>query len=344
MKLRLHKKYKLWLLITVFVALILGLTLGSVGFAPKELFSIVSHKLFGASLNDTIKPIHVSILWTIRFPRALMAFLVGACLAASGTVMQSVLRNPLASSYTLGVSSGASLLAAFVIVTNFRIPVLGRYTLPFMGFLGGLGTVFLAIAISVRFSKTLENHTIILVGMVLSLFVNALLTVITSLSHERLSHLIFWQMGSFQGQTWTNIGITLPVLLFGLAVFFYYSREMDLMTFGEEQALSSGVDTPKVKFVLLTVSALLTGISVSFVGIIGFIDLIAPHIVRRFFGSNHRMVVPLSALLGGGFMVVCDLVSRTIISPQELPIGAVTALIGAPFFAYLYFHKGNKHA
>jgi iron complex transport system permease protein len=338
-----HQKYKLRLLITVLVALILGLTLGSVGFAPKELFSIVSYKLFGAHLPETIKPIYVSILWNIRFPRALMAFLVGACLAASGTVMQSILRNPLASSYTLGVSSGASLCAAFVIVTGLSLPVIGRYTLPFMGFIGGLGTVFLAISISMRFSKTLENHTIILVGMVISLFVNALLTVITSTSHERLSHLIFWQMGSFQGQTWTNIGITLPVLLLGLLVFIYYSKEMDLMTFGQEQALSCGVDTPKVKLILLTVSALLTGISVSFVGIIGFIDLIAPHIVRRFFGSKHRTVVPLSALLGGGFMVVCDLISRTIISPQELPIGAVTALIGAPFFAYLYFHKENKH-
>ena len=327
------------LLALALIALALGIALGSVSVSLGDLMTVLSHKLFGTTLPEGFSAVTVSILWSIRFPRAVMAFLIGAALAASGTVMQSVLRNPLASSYTLGVSSGASLLAAIVIVTGFTLPVVGQYTLPLFGFLGGLGTVFLAMALSMRFSSSLENQTIILVGMVLSLFVNALLTLITALSSDRLSQLVYWQMGSFSGQSWQNAGLVLPILLISLLILTRYSREMDLMTFGEEQALSAGVDLRRVKFILIALSALLTGTAVSLAGVIGFVDLIAPHVVRKIFGSNHRVVVPMSALFGGAFMVLADLVSRTILAPQELPVGAVTALIGAPFFAYIYFHR-----
>lgn len=321
------------------IALALGVAIGSVGVSPRDLATVLGHKFFGTALPEDFSAVTVSILWSIRFPRAVMAFLTGAVLAASGTVMQSVLRNPLASSYTLGVSSGASLLAAVVIVTGFTLPLVGQYTLPLFGFLGGLGTVFLAMALTMRFNRNLENQTIILVGMVLSLFVNALLTLITALSADRLSQLIYWQMGSFSGQSWQNCGLVLSILIIGLLVLSRYSREMDLMTFGEEQALSAGVDLRRVKFILIAVSALLTGTAVSLAGVIGFVDLIAPHIVRKFFGSNHRAVVPMSALFGGAFMVLADMAARTVLAPQELPVGAVTALIGAPFFAYIYFHR-----
>ena len=321
------------------LALALGTTIGSVGIAPAELWAILAHKLFGRALPEGLSKTTVSILWTIRMPRAVMAFLVGASLAASGAVMQSVLRNPLASSYTLGVSSGASLMAAIVLTTGLTLPGFGGYTLPLFGFLGVLGTVFLAMGLSMRFSKNLENQTIILVGMVLSLFVNALLTLITSMAGDRLKQLVYWQMGSFSGQSWANAGLVIPILLLSLLVLLRYSREMDLMTFGEEQALSAGVDLRPVKFILIAVSSLLTGTAVSLAGVIGFVDLIAPHIVRRFFGSSHRLLVPMSALFGGMFMVLADLAARTVLAPQELPVGAVTALIGAPFFAYIYFHK-----
>lgn len=332
----------LLLLALALLALALGVALGSVGISAADLLAILGHKLFGRALPEEISGVTVSILWTIRFPRAVMAFLVGASLAASGTVMQSVLRNPLASSYTLGVSSGASLCAALVIVTGFALPLIGRYTLPLFGFLGGLGTVFLAMALAMRFDRNLENQTVILVGMVLSLFVNALLTLVTALSSDRLSQLVYWQMGSFSGQSWENCALVLPILLVSLGVLLRYSREMDLMTFGEEQALSAGVDLRRVKFLLIAVSALLTGTAVSLAGVIGFVDLIAPHVVRRFFGSSHRRVVPMSALFGGAFMVLADLAGRTVLAPQELPVGAVTALIGAPFFAYIYFRRGRS--
>lgn len=192
------------LLASSLVALALGAAVGSADIAISDLMAVIANKLFGLPLHEEIRGVTVSILWSIRIPRAMMAFLVGASLAASGTVMQSVLRNPLASSYTLGVSSGASLFAAMIIVTGFTLPLIGSYTLPLFGFLGGLGTVFLAMALTLQFDRHLENQTVILVGMVLSLFVNALLTLVTALSSDRLSRLVFWQMGSFSGQTWSN--------------------------------------------------------------------------------------------------------------------------------------------
>ena len=334
----------LWVLLSAIslFALMLGVAIGSANISLTDVLSILLHKVFGAQLPTTIEAIDVSILWSIRFPQVIMAFLVGASLAASGTVMQSVLRNPLASSYTLGVSSGASLMAAIVIVSG--VTFLGAFTLPVAGFIGGLLTVFAALALTIHFDKSLENQTVILVGMVLSLFVNGMLTMVTALSGDHLARLIFWQMGSFTGQTWRNAGILLIILIASMAVLIKFSREMDLMTFGDEQALSAGVNLRTAKLVLISIAALMTGSAVSMVGVIGFVDLIAPHVVRRFFGSNHRAVVPASALAGGALMVIADLIGRTIIAPRQLPVGAVTALIGAPFFAYIFFkrRRGDK--
>ena len=328
------------------VCLLLGMGVGSVSIAPADMIAIVRAQLTGAALPERITGITASILWNLRMPRAIMAFLAGGALAASGAAMQSVLRNPLASSYTLGVSSGASLAAAAVILSGFTLPLLGSYTLVLFGFLGGLATVFLAMGLAARFDRNLENTTVILTGMVLSLFVNAILTLLTAFAKEHLQQLIFWQMGSFAGQSWSHCGVMLAIVAFGVLALTRYGREMDLMTFGEEQALSAGVELKRVKLALIALAALLTGSAVAFVGVIGFVDLIAPHVVRRLFGSNHRLVVPMSALVGGSFMAVADLVSRTIVAPQEVPVGAVTALVGAPFFAWVYFQRrgGKRYA
>jgi iron complex transport system permease protein len=268
-----------------------------------------------------------------------LAFLVGGAVAVSGSVMQSVLKNPLASSYTLGVSSGASLGAALIIVTGFTIPFLGVFTLPVTGLVFGLATVFSAVKFAAMMDKSLETNTIILVGMVFSLFVNAMLTLVTAMARDHLAQLTYWQMGSFSLKDWSNVIILFPLVLIGVILIQNFSKEMDIMTFGEDQAFTMGVDVHKVKWSLLSLSAALTGSAVAFVGVIGFIDLIAPHVVRKIFGSSHKIVIPMSMLFGGSFMVICDLVARTIISPSELPVGAITALIGAPFFAYVYFSR-----
>lgn len=319
--------------------LVCSIALGSVNLSLGQVVEILTSKLSGNL--GTMDPNLSSIVWGMRFPRAVLAFLTGAALAASGTVMQSILKNPLASSYTLGVSSGASLCAALVMVTGFTIPFLGMFTLPAAGFAGGLATVFLALAFASRLDGKMENQTVILVGMVFSLFVNAILTLITALSREHLQQMVFWQMGGFSGRDWSHVTVMFPVLVISMVVLQRFTPEMDIMSFGEEQAMSIGVDLKRVKLILIGIAALLTGTAVSLVGVIGFVDLIAPHVVRRIFGASHRLVLPLSALFGGAFLMLAELVSRTVMAPTIIPVGAVTALVGAPFFALVFF-RGRK--
>ena len=213
-----------------------------------------------------------------------------------------------------------------------------------MGFAGGLFTVFLAMGVTARLDSSMENQTIILCGLVLSLFVNAILTVLTALSGKYLDQLIFWQMGSFSAQTYVNCAIMGIILLAGTVVLASRGTEMDLMTFGEEQAQAAGVALKKEKLLLIALSALLTGTAVSFAGVVGYVALISPHVTRRLFGPRTPLVYPRTDSIGGGFMVVADLAARTLLSPRELPVGAVTALIGAPFFAWIYFHKRGGDA
>ena len=320
---------------------ILGIAIGSVMVPFSDILMVVGNKMSGAGNNWNIDAITSSIVWDMRIPRVLMAFAVGSALSVSGAIMQSVLKNPLASSYTLGVSSGAALGAGIVLTTGFTISLLGFFTLPAVGLIGGLVTVFAAVGFAASVDRNMDANTIILAGMVFSLFVNAILTLVSSLKREDAQRMLMWQMGSFSQKDWTYVGVFFPIAIILIFVTMFYVRELDLMTFGEEHAKAAGVETTKVKWVLLSLSSALTGCAVSFTGIIGFVDLVAPHIVRKLFGANHRVVIPLSALFGGAFMVVADLIARTIISPSELPVGAVTALVGAPFFGYIYF-SGRK--
>lgn len=324
------------------IVIILGIALGSVYIHPVDIFNIIRHKIFGSELSEHMRLADVAIVWNLRLPRTLLAFIAGGTLSVSGAVMQSVLRNPLASSYTLGVSSGASLGACIVIIYGFTIPFVTMFTLPLVGFIFGLGTILLAIVFASRLDGQMQNNTIILVGMVFSLFVNAITTLLSAVSKEHMQRLIFWQMGSFATKGWQPVYILAPFAVAGVFFIVHFNRELDIMTFGEEQAKTMGVNLKRVKWILLISSAALTGSAIAFVGIIGFVDLVAPHIVRRLFGASHRYVIPMSALFGGAFMVICDIVARTVVSPSELPVGSVTAIIGAPFFAYIYFGRRKK--
>lgn len=324
------------------LALLAGVGIGSVPVAPGDILAITAHQLFGAALPDHVTEIAVSLVWKMRFPRVLLAFLVGAGLGASGTVMQSVLRNPLASSYTLGVSAGAAMGAGIVMVTGFTLPLLGGLTLPAAGLIAGLLTVFLSVGFASRIDRNFSSNTIVLAGLVFSLFINAMLTLLSNLSKEHMQRIALWQAGSFALKEWTHIAILAPVMAVGLLVLVRHARELDLIVFGEEQAQAMGVETRRMKWLLLGVSAALTGCAVAFSGVIGFVDLVAPHLTRKLFGASHRYVVPMSALFGGAFLVLADLAARTVISPSELSVGAVTALLGAPFFAWVFFRGGRK--
>lgn len=333
----------LWLSLPLaFLVICIGTSIGSSNINIFNIISVIGNKLFSIPLIEGVGSNDVAIIWVVRFPRVLLAFMVGAALSVSGAVMQSILKNPLASPYTLGVSSGASLGVGIYIILGVSIPFIGNLALPFIGFLSGLLTVIMVILFANRVDRGMSNNTIILSGMVFSLFASAMLTTISALNTHKIEAITMWQMGSFNMRGWSYLLVGLPFFIVGVSIVLRYSREMDILTFGEDGAKAIGVETEKVKKHLLFSTAVLTGSAVALSGTIGFIDLIVPNLVRKIFGSNHKVVIPMCILLGGSFMVLTDLVARTIISPSELPVGAITAIIGAPFFGYLYFSKRSR--
>ncbi|MGG7057012.1 FecCD family ABC transporter permease [Clostridium nigeriense] len=325
----------------VFIIICIGTSIGSSNISIMDIISIIVHKLFNINLLEGIEAKEVSIIWSIRLPRVLLAFSVGGALAASGAVVQSILKNPLASPYTLGVSSGASLGVGLLVVSGVTIPFIGNFSMPIVGFLCSLATMIIVLLFASKVDKKLSNNTIILTGMVFSLFFNAALTTLTALFTKKMESVTLWQMGSFSMRGWSYLKAGIPFFLIGIIGIMLFVKEMDVLTFGEDQAKAIGVETEKVKRYLFLFVAILTGAAVAISGTIGFVDLIAPHLVRKVFGSKHSYVIPMSVVFGGCLMVITDLISRTIIVPSELPVGAVTAMIGAPFFAYLYFKKSK---
>lgn len=332
----------LLLVIAAILSVILGVGVGSVYIPPLDTAAILLSRVFGTALPETIDSIYSSLVMDLRLPRVLLAFLTGAVLSVSGTVMQSVLKNPLASPYGLGISAGSGLGAALVIASGAATGALGLFLLPTVSFGMGFVTMLFVMAVASRLDRRMSNTTIVLTGMVVSLFFSAIMNLLATLSPTYAQRINLWMLGSFSAKEWGSVWILLPVAILCLLFFLSYSREMDIMTFGEEQAWALGVDLKKSKWLLIGGVAVLTGTAVAFAGIIGFVDLIAPHVVRRFFGSSHKNVLPASALFGGTFMVLCDLAARTLASPREIPVGSITALIGAPFFIYIFFINRKK--
>ena len=333
------KGIKLSVLILLSVmAMVLGVSLGSATASFPEVFSIVMNHLLGRSQEGILS----TIVLDVRLPRVLMSFVVGAIIALSGTVMQSLLNNPLASTYTLGISSGASFGAALMLTIGVPILGLSSYFVPVNGFVFGCLTVLIVLLFAKKTAQQLDNQTIVLVGMIVGLFVNSLLTLLSVFSDDYLKAIVYWQLGSFASSHYNQVLLLIILLVIGLFMFMRFASELDILTLGDEQAMATGLATQQLKIFFIIICCLLTGSAISFVGIIGFVDLVAPHLVRKAFGYHHRWVLPSSALVGGILMVLADLISRTLIAPKEIPVGAVTALIGAPFFTYLYLKKGRE--
>ena len=245
-------------------------------------------------------------------------------------------------------SSNISVLDTFSILGNkfFNVPLTNgidpkQVTMPIVGFLCSLITMVIVLKFSEKVDRGMSNTTIILAGMVISLFFSAALTTISALASDKIQSITMWSMGSFSMKGWSYVKACIPFFIIGILGVSFYFKEMDVLTFGEDQAKTIGVDTNKVKRRLFLYVAILTGSAIALSGTIGFVDLIAPHVVRKIFGSKHSYVVPMSAVFGGCMMILTDLVARTIVAPSELPVGAITALIGAPFFAYIYFKKSK---
>lgn len=289
--------------------------------------------------QDTTQSI---ILWQVRVPRVLLAFMVGGSLAAVGASLQALLRNPLADPYVIGISSGAALGAAVAILFGVGLSVFGLSVLPFCAFLGALISLFIVYRIAVSY-RSFSIHTLLLGGVVLNAIFSALILFLTSLADPyKASGMYAWLMGSLTGPDFQTVIVLAVYLVLGVSILVAQARSLNLLTLGEEAARSLGVEVERVKRVIFAASALLTGSVVAFSGLIGFVGLIVPHAVRLVFGADHRLLLIASGIVGGTFLMVADTVARTLLSPTEIPVGVVTALVGGPIFLYLLVQQRRR--
>ncbi|MFC3210549.1 FecCD family ABC transporter permease [Planomicrobium okeanokoites] len=308
-------------------AIVLGVTIGTVTISPVVLWNPASD---AAAAN---------ILWNIRMPRVVLAGLVGAALAIAGAAFQGLLKNPLADPYTLGVSSGASVGAVMTLFFGISLPFLGSFTLPVMSMAGALMTMFLVMGFAKLVDRSMKMETVILTGIIFSSFLGSLISLMIALTGEELRQIIGWLLGSVSMRGWPYVQMALPFIIIGSFVLWLNRRELNAMLFGEERAQHLGVDVKKRKLAILIGGSVLTGAAVAVSGTIGFVGLVVPHMTRLVWGSDHRHLLPLSFMNGAALLIVCDLAARTIISPTELPIGVITAFIGAPVFAFIFFRQ-----
>lgn len=312
------------LFVTLLVMSAIGLSIGSV--------HIPLERVIRALLGDTgvPEPERV-ILISIRLPRVLLAILVGSGLSVAGVVFQALLRNPLAEPYILGISSGGTVGAIIAIGMAVGATV---WTTPVASFIGSAAVMALVYAIAHRRGE-LDTSTLLLAGVMVGAFFNAAVLVLISLFHQEMRNAFLWLMGNLSVATMESILVVAPPILLAAGLLLTQARKLNLISTGDETALHLGVDTGIVKKGGYLLASLLTGLAVSVSGVIGFVGLIVPHVCRMVFGPDHRLLLPASFLLGGSFLILADVLSRTILAPTEIPVGAVTAVIGAPVFVYL---------
>lgn len=308
----------------------LGISVGAV--------QIPLSTIWGGSEDATA----TTIVWNIRMPRVFLAALVGAALAVAGAAFQALLKNPLADPYTLGVSSGASVGAVATIFFGISLPVIGMYTLPLLSMLGAIVTLLVVVSFARMIDRSLRMETIILTGIITSSFFGAMISLMIALTGEELRQIIGWLLGSVALRTWTHVQMIAPFVVIAGAWLLVRVRDLNALQLGEDRAHHLGVNVSRVKNEVLIAGSMLTGAAVAVSGTIGFVGLVVPHMVRQLFGADNRHVLPLSMINGATLLILCDLVARTIIEPTELPIGVMTAFIGAPVFAWIFFRQRRK--
>ncbi|PLR86317.1 ABC transporter permease [Bacillus canaveralius] len=328
----------------LFFAILMGISVGTVSVPVTEIFQIIAAKVFQVPIGGTIEPMYTNIVMNIRLPRVILAGLVGASLAIAGAAYQGLLRNPLADPYTLGVSSGASVGAVVVLFFQITLPFAGMFTLPVFSILASFATIFAVLFFARKIDRSMRVETIILTGIIFSSFLGALISLMIALTGEELRQIIGWLLGSVSMRGWDYIIIFLPFFIVGVLLLMMNAKELNAMSFGEERAQHLGVNVQRRKHIVLVAGSILTGAAVSVSGTIGFVGLVVPHLIRLLWGPDHKHLLPLSMITGSGFLILADLVSRTIISPTELPIGVITALIGAPVFAAILLRRRRERS
>ena len=320
------------LAILLLLGLVFAAGVGEVRLAPGDVARAVGHRLL-PSLVPPADELTTTVVLDLRLPRVLLAALVGAALAVAGAALQGLVGNPLADPYTVGVSSGAAVGAGLAVLLGLS-GALGGLALPLCAFAAALLTMGLVFALA-RVGGRLHTASFLLSGIVVGSFLWAVMTLLLSLARTEQRVILNWLMGRFSDADWPRVAVLTPFVLAGVALYTAAGRGMDAFSFGEDVARSVGVSVERFKAGTLALAALLTAVAVSVSGIIGFVGLIVPHLTRALIGPPHRALIPASALLGALLTVVADLIARTVLPGEEIPVGVVTALLGAPFFALL---------
>lgn len=323
---------------TTLTVLLLGGTLlsamlGQLFIPPKE---VVGSVLQSVGINWLPGPSHEfgsEALWEVRFPRIVLTVFVGAALAIAGAVMQGIFGNPLAEPGTIGVSSGAAVGASFAFLHGLSF--LGGFTVPLLAFVCGLVTTIVVYVLARSNGRT-EVVTLILTGVAVNAISGALISfIVFKAPTQAREQIVFWQMGSFNGSRWEQVAIVVPLVVVGIFLTMFLARGLDLVSLGEKAARHLGVDVERLRLYAMILSALLVSAAVAFVGIIAFVGLVVPHLMRMLLGPSHRLLLPASVLGGAALLTFADLAARTLIEFADLPIGMLTALIGGPYFFYL---------
>ncbi|HLB27855.1 MAG TPA: iron chelate uptake ABC transporter family permease subunit [Dehalococcoidales bacterium] len=326
------------LVLILIVAAGFAATIGSVKVPFLTTVRILLSRLPFAGITPDWQASMETIILTIRLPRVILAGLVGAALSIAGAAYQGLFRNPMADPYLIGVAQGAALGA----VTGFLLPFhgtgFGFGMIPLLAFIGAVLSVVIVYLLA-RVGRTLPVTTLILAGVALGSLWGSMVSYLVITSGDKIRGIITWLMGSFSLSQWSEVRLVFPYVLVGVIVILLYGRSLNVMQLDEEQAQQLGIDVGKVKLILLAAATLITAAAVSFVGIIGFVGIVIPHIVRLIWGPDHRLLLPLSVLVGAIFMIVADLLARTLLAPTEIPVGIITAFCGVPFFLYLLRRK-----
>lgn len=328
-------KTRFFLLTTLLLlSIVAGVSFGSTSIAPESVLKVLLSKLTGWEVGS-VSEAELAIIWLIRSPRVVIAAMVGCALAVAGAQMQGLFQNPLASPDIIGASTGGALGAVLALTTGLALRSV--YYLPLVSFIGALLAAFLVYAVATNRGRT-PVSTLLLAGVALNALLSAITSFIVSLRWLRweiAQEVLFWMLGGLENRTWVHVRLMLPAFILGLAVALAYHRELDLLLLGDEAATTVGVDVESVKRIILASSALLTGAAVAVSGVIGFVGLVIPHLVRILLGPRHKFLLPASALSGACFLILTDLLSRTLKPPEEIKIGILTSFFGAPFFLYL---------
>jgi iron complex transport system permease protein len=321
--------------------LLAGVGLGSVAVAPGDALAAIWHALTGQDQPDRVT---AAIIVGTRLPRVLCAALVGGSLAICGAAMQGLLKNPLADGTTLGVSSGASLGAVLALALGWTIPGLPSGGVMLMAMVFAGASLLLILGLAYKLDATLSTNTIILLGIIFTMFASSAVSLVVTYASDRLRSITFWLMGSLAGLGYRDAAILAAALAVAGCVLLAHARELNAFAIGEDNARHVGVNVRRVKFTVLIASSALIGVCVAMSGVIGFVGLVTPHMMRFLTGPDHSRLLPASVLGGAIFLTLGDIVARTIVSPRELPIGVVTSLIGAVFFLAIFYSARRRSA